>query len=74
MDKQPVLMYSTGIEYPEINYNGKEYKKCVELSHFAIQLRGYNIVNQLYFNKNVKYFISGHSVQCTIFCECQGLL
>ena len=29
MDKQQVLMYSTGIEYSEINYNGKEYKKCV---------------------------------------------
>ena len=37
-----VLLYSTGnyIQYPVINYNGKEYEKeCiyVYLSHFAVQ-------------------------------------
>ena len=41
MDKQRALMYSTGFEYPEINYNRKDYKKMcirVSLSHFAVQL------------------------------------
>ena len=42
-----VLLYSTGnyIQYPEIKYNGKEYKKmyivytyiCVKLNHFLVQ-------------------------------------
>ena len=29
IDKQPVLLYSTGnyIQYPVINHNGKEYEK-----------------------------------------------
>lgn len=33
MDKQQALMYSTGFEYPEINYNRKDYKKCVYVYH-----------------------------------------
>ena len=48
MDKQQVLLYSTGnyIQYPVINHNGKEYEKeyiyththiYVEVNHFAVQ-------------------------------------
>ena len=31
MDNNKVLLYSTGnyIQYPVINHNGKEYKKCI---------------------------------------------
>ena len=50
-----VLLYSTVnyIQYPVINHNGKEYEKeyiCVKPSHFAIQQRLAQIVNQLCFN------------------------
>ena len=38
------------IQYPVINYNGKEY---ICLTELLLNSRNYhNIVNQLYFNKN----------------------
>ena len=58
IDKQQVLLYSTGnyIQYPVINHNGKLYEKIymhthiylyVKLSHFAIQQKLSNTVNQI---------------------------
>ena len=56
-----VLLYSTGnyIQYPEINHNGKEYKKeyiyicvCVYITEslcYTAEIKC-NIVSQLYFN------------------------
>ena len=44
MDKQQVLLYSTGtyIQYPVINHNGKEYEKeCVCVYIYYIYI--YNI-------------------------------
>ena len=50
MDEQ-VLLYSTGIciQYPIINYNGKEYEKVY--IYINESLFNNSIVNQLYFNK-----------------------
>ena len=53
-----VLLYSIGdyIQYPEINHNGKEYKKeyiCIyiyDLTTLLYSRNQHNIVNQLYFN------------------------
>ena len=40
MDKQKVLLYSTGAysQYPVINYNGKEYmkKECVYVCMYVL--------------------------------------
>ena len=60
MDNNKVLLYSTGnyIQYPEINHNGKGYKKnvYVHITESLLYSRNeHNIVNQLYFNlKNAK--------------------
>ena len=50
MDEQ-VLLHSTGIciQYPIINYNGKEYEKVY--IYIKESLFNNSIVNQLYFNK-----------------------
>ena len=49
------LIYSTGnyIQYLVILYNGKKSEKeyiVIKLNHFAVYIKYYNIINQLYFD------------------------